>query len=521
MKNIVAILAVTVISFTFCSCEDFLEETPRDEISVGQFFNDPDDVRSAVNSLYGSGALNRYISGEFQINQGLGGYLSGLFSDQRTERIGPLEARTLTLNGSNLNQYLFTYWSSVYDAIGRANTAIKFIPEVESLSTTEANMLLAEARFYRAFNYFAIVRDFGDVPLILEPTENLDGIFVERTPSVEVYDSIVSDLEWALENGGLADVTLPNNDFRITKGAVAGLLANVELQRAGFPVQAGLASYASAATAARSIINSGQYSLIPNGPTPETSAYSVLRTSENAPEHVFVIELDGQFRPSPYVTWSSPRSANVPGTKIDPYLAYLPDSQYIDFYDPIEDLRIQNRQLWFTSINLDGVEYPFGTGVYGPYTWFDKVGLIETGRGGADLNVSLYSEILLIAAESIAETEGVTTEAVGYLADVRSRASLMTTREEIVSQLTGISKDIFVQEVWKERLRELPLLFKIWPDIQRTRKFPVSPAPGQIEFVDVIGHTSPANAAFQEFHLLLPIAQIVRQRNPELTGNGY
>lgn len=521
MKKIVKIVAMAGFYLTFCSCEDFLEETPRDEISVGQFFNEPDDVRSAVNSLYGSGVLNRYISGDFQINQGIGGYLSGLFSDQRTERIGPAEANTLTLNGSNLDQYLFAYWSDAYNAIGRANTAIKFIPEVESLAATEANILLAEAKFFRAFNYFALVRDFGDVPLVLEPTENLDDIFVERTPSVEVYAAIVADLEWAMESGGLPDITLPNNGFRITKGAVAGLLANVELQRAGFPVQAGSTSYANAAAAARSIINNGQYSLIPNGATPESSAYNVLRSSENEPEHVFVIELDGQFRNSPYVTWSSPRSANVPDTKVDPYLAYLPDEQYIDFYDPAEDLRIQNRQLWYTSINKDGVEYPFGDGVYGPYTWFDEIGLVETGRGGSDLNVSLYSEILLIAAEAIAETEGVTPEAVGYLADVRSRASLTMTRDAIVTQLNGLSKNDFVQEVWKERLRELPLLFKIWPDIQRTRMYPVSPAQGQINFVNVVGHTSPFGATFQEFHLLFPISKTVRQRNPELTGNGY
>ncbi len=521
MKKIIKILAVATFSLVICSCEDFLEETPRNEISSNQFFNEPDDVLSAVNALYAEGALNRYITGDFQINQGMGGYLSGLFSDERTERIGPAEANTLTLNASNLDQYLFGYWSNVYQIIGRANNAIKFIPDVAGLSEAEANQLLAEARFFRAFNYFAIVRDFGDVPLVLEPTENVDDVLGTRTPSAEVYEAIVTDLEWALNNGGLADVTMPNNGFRITKGVVAAVLANVELQRAGFPVQVGSASYTKAATAARTIINSGQYALISNGSTPETSAYNVLRTSENEAEHIFVLELDAQLRQSPYISWSSPRGANAPGALLDPYVAYLPNEQYVDFYDADEDLRIQNRQLWFTSINRDGVEYPFPDGVYGPYTWFDEVGLFETGRGGDDLNISLYSEILLIAAEAIAETEGVTAEAIGYLADVRSRAAMSMTRDAIVTELSGLSKEAFVEEVWKERLRELPLLFKIWPDVQRTRKYPVSPSPGEINFVDVIGHTSPFNATFEEKHLLLPIATTVRQRNPEMTGNGY
>ena len=103
MKKISKIVGIAIFLLTVCSCEDFLEETPRDEISVDQFFTQPDDVRSAVNQLYGAGALTRYVSGDFQINQALGGYLSGLFTNERTERIGPAEANNLTLNGSNLD----------------------------------------------------------------------------------------------------------------------------------------------------------------------------------------------------------------------------------------------------------------------------------------------------------------------------------------------------------------------------------------------------------------------------------
>lgn len=525
MKKISKLVGIVIFLLTVCSCEDFLEETPRDEISVNQFFTQPDDVRSVVNQLYGAGALTRYVSGDFQINQALGGYLSGLFTNERTERIGPAEANNLTLNGSNLDAYLFSYWRGVYQTIGRANTAIRYIPQVdelsEGLSTVEANSLMAEARFFRAFNYFALVKDFGDVPLILEPFDSTEGINVPRTSTTIVYDAIVEDLQWALDNGGLADITFPDNGYRITRGVVATTLANVEIQRAGFPVNLGAEAYQRAAAAARIVINSGQYALIPNGGTPETSAFNVLRTSENTSEHIFAIEMDAQFKPSPYVSWSSSRSGNFPGTTVDPYLAYLPGAQYIGFYNSDDDLRIQNRQLWYKSINLDGTEFPFPDGIFGPYTWFDEAALFETGRGGNNINVNLYSEVLLVAAEAIAQTEGVTAEAVGYLADVRSRASMTMTRDAIVTQLSTLSPDAFVQEVWKERLRELPLLFKIWPDVQRTRLFPVSSGSGEVNFVNVVGHISPLGATFQDIHLLLPIAVTVMQRNPEITGNGY
>lgn len=77
---------LTLFMVGFTSCDKFLEEEPRNQISVNQFYNDPEDVRSSVNALYGIGALQRYIAGDFQINAMLGGYLSGYFENERTER---------------------------------------------------------------------------------------------------------------------------------------------------------------------------------------------------------------------------------------------------------------------------------------------------------------------------------------------------------------------------------------------------------------------------------------------------
>src|SRR5690606_22025341 len=150
--------------------------------------------------------------------------------------------------------------------------------------------------------------------------------------------------------------------------------------------------------------------------------------------------------------------------------------------------------------------------------------LFETGRGDKDLKVYRYAEVLLIAAEAIARTEGVTAEAVGYLADVRSRAYWKTDRNDIVSQLQGLTEQAFIEEVWKERLRELPMEVRMWSDIQRTRLYPEtrSENPGEVQFVNVIGHSNNWGQTFQERHLLLPISQNELDRNPELIQNpGY
>ena len=156
--------------------------------------------------------------------------------------------------------------------------------------------------------------------------------------------------------------------------------------------------------------------------------------------------------------------------------------------------------------------------------WHNDEALFESGQSGKDLCVYRYAELLLIAAEAIARSEGVTSEAVNYLADVRSRGLWQTDRSDIVAELNTLSVDEFVREVWRERLRELPLEFKIWSDIQRTRKFPVTEEvnKGEINFVDVVGHTNVWGKTFEEKHLLFPISENERQRNPNLLQNeGY
>src|SRR5690606_2761361 len=93
-----------------------------------------------------------------------------------------------------------------------------------------------------------------------------------------------------------------------------------------------------------------------------------------------------------------------------------------------------------------------------------------------------------------------------------------------ITELQGLSPDEFVKEVWRERLRELPLEFKMWDDCLRTRMFPVISASekGRIDFVPLIGAQSGSGATFKESDLLWPISMDELQRNPELTPTeGY
>ncbi|MFO8000207.1 MAG: RagB/SusD family nutrient uptake outer membrane protein [Marinilabilia sp.] len=526
MKKI--IILFTGLLF-MASCEDFLEEKPKSEMSVDQYFTEPSHAQDAVNSLYRDGVPGFFGAGSAYrgTTMMIGGYMSGFFDNEyKGQEVHVEEAHNLTLSPVNMSGYLDDIWDPCYTAISRANNAIKYIPDTEGLSESEANELEAQARFFRALNYFHLVKTFGGVPLITEPYETLADMYLERADAEQIYNLIIEDLEFAMNEGGLDDQPMPMNDFRISKGSVGALLADVYLTMSGHPVQAN--HYGDAADAAREIITSGNYELIEHGEELSNSAYNKMRTSESEREYLYVIEYETGIAENNYLpAYSYPNRAATWG--IFQYSitnnAYRPVEELLQVYESDEDLRIQEKQFFHSSLTyMDDGEEVTRTYDVSPYLWHDDRALFETGRGGKDVLVYRYAEVLLIAAEAIARSEGVTGEAVGYLADVRSRAYWETDRGDIVSELSGLSEQAFVEEVWKERLRELPLEYRIWSDIQRTRQYPETSEsnPGEVNFVDVVGHENVWGKAFQEKHLLFPISNNEMQRNPELDQNpGY
>ncbi len=536
MKYLPISLALLLLCLITFSCENFLEENPRDEISLNQFFTEPEHAQNSVNALYRDGAPAMWMNGGVYSGRQImyGPYLSGFFDDEYKGQEPFIQfAQQLTVNSINSDGFINGLWSQMYREIGRANNAIKYIPTTPRLSTEASNRLLGEARFFRAWAYFTLARFFGDVPLIVEPYESLNDIYRERDPVAAVYEQIVADLNFAVDDAGLSTQNMISNGYRVTQPAAAALLADVQLTRSGFPVQED--HYAAAAAAAREVINSGSHSLVENSLLPngevdvENSAYNKIRRQEPdalAQEFVYPIEFTIGISNSGYPQYTYP----VPLTRAETSEgtiqftinngAYQPRDAFIRGYDMEEDLRIQNRQFFhYELINAAGELVEFA---YTPYLWHDDVAVFETANSELEVKAYSYAEVLLIAAEAIARSEGVTAEAVEYLTEVRSRAYYMQSAEEISESLAGLSVEQFVEEVWKERMRELALDFKIWFDMVRTRTYPETSAGGEIDFVDLIGHENTWGQTFQPKHLFLPLPNQEIQRNENLGQNeGY
>jgi starch-binding outer membrane protein, SusD/RagB family len=160
-------------------------------------------------------------------------------------------------------------WSAGYDLINRANNVLAAIPNVAGVDATTASQFTGEALFLRALTYHNLVRWFGGLPILLQPTwEITPGVNVPRNPEAEVYARIEADLLAAIPQ-------LPTTSavFGATRGAAQALLARVYLDEG---------KSAEARDMATTVIGSNRYQLI----TPYSNIWAV----KNSPESIFSVQ---------------------------------------------------------------------------------------------------------------------------------------------------------------------------------------------------------------------------------------
>ena len=123
-------------------------------------------------------------------------------------------------------------WDNYYGLIEPANIIINNVPQYYDHNSKFYDTRLGEGYFMRAYAYFELVKQFGGVPLKLQPSTGVETTFT-RNSEEEVYTQIISDLEQAYNllpekavdsDGG--------NHGRITKYAAAHFLAKAHLFRA-------------------------------------------------------------------------------------------------------------------------------------------------------------------------------------------------------------------------------------------------------------------------------------------------
>lgn len=191
------ILALAAAALTLTSCDDFLDRDPRDTFTEGKsFWSNENAVESYTNRFY-----TNFVG--YSQGGGYGWfYFKSLGDDQATSTLDDWTYKTIPNTASNYNDW--------FTEARRANYVIQNVPS-SSLKEASKTKYVAIARLARAWDYYMLVRMYGDVEwidyVITDPED--EKIWGERDNRDVVMDKVLEDLDYAIENlGASSDKTL-------------------------------------------------------------------------------------------------------------------------------------------------------------------------------------------------------------------------------------------------------------------------------------------------------------------------
>lgn len=99
----------------------------------------------------------------------------------------------------NLNRVstLWFFWEQTYEGIRNANTILTYIDNVEMDEATK-NMYIGRAYFHRAFRYYLLVFQYGNVPLMTKVLE-VPKLNFRSTKRDAILDMLVQNMEFAVQ----------------------------------------------------------------------------------------------------------------------------------------------------------------------------------------------------------------------------------------------------------------------------------------------------------------------------------
>ena len=258
--------ALIMSSLALTSCDSFFDTESKTESNTETAYNSPASAEVDLIGCYdgwqrtiSDEGVGIYMLAEYASEQAFGGLG---FSDEKKNNV--LDQFNLAMAPSNSNLFN-TDWENYYKAIFRCNQLIQAGSTTINWGkdTQAEGRIIGQARAIRAILYFDLARMFGDVPLLLEPSEEN----IPQTPAKEVYKSIFEDLKYAAANipaDAFPLASRNDNDGRITKYAAEALLARAYLYYTGYYGEENEAcTKADAVAAINDVVEKGGYELEP------------------------------------------------------------------------------------------------------------------------------------------------------------------------------------------------------------------------------------------------------------------
>lgn len=422
-KHIINILVIVPLIFaTLSSCSNYLELEPQDSLIQQEFWQNKEQVASAVAGCYASMNESGFTDRVFK------------WGELRAEMLVSIRA------GGNEQNMMRNYliptnglvnWANFYKTINYCNLVLEFTDQAQAsdLSFTEAEAAnyKAEALTIRSLVYLILVKNFKEVPLVLTATSNNQvDFYPSKSSEEEIIAQIVSDLQIAIEDLNLGYAQSAAFDKgRMTKGAARAILADAYLWSE---------QYNECIAVTQEIIDSGRYSLVDGA-----DWFDEIFFEGNSSEGIFELQfsdINSTYQSAFYI--GNPTYAPFPGIA-QVYMGY-PDDIRTDLatFD-----RENNAVFKFAGVD--------NTGIYRGQQQFFNTFIFYR-----------YAEVLLMQAEAyILSTENKNLDRAAALIEMVHRRG------------TGAPLDVAINEgallnaVLLERQKEFAFEGKRWHDLLR------------------------------------------------------
>jgi starch-binding outer membrane protein, SusD/RagB family len=398
-----------------------LDLGPKDQVSDASFWKSPDQFKLAANDFYfalrgpdqGGGARGTYVE---------------LNSDIATGS-GSSEMSSMS-NGSYLPQANSDVWNNAYAGIRATNYLLA--KATQSGLGSQIDRWVGEALFFRAYNYWNLVKKYGGVPLITTVLDvNSPEVYSPRATQQEIIDFIIADLDAAVPKLVKRSQLAPEEMGRVTQGAALALKARAALYQGtwlryhneGSPT----AMITASINAAEQLIASNEYDLYRDHGTDSAYKFLFILQGDDSKE---VILARRYYAGRATHNWTRELWFNymIPTKKLaDMYLCKdgLPITISPQFlgYDSLETTEFQNRdpRMAMTFV-VPGTAVHQENGFNPVIPGFSGTNATRTGYmlrkfldesddaahfvGQYDFKEFRYGEVLLILAEALFERDG-------------------------------------------------------------------------------------------------------------------
>ena len=257
-------LRLLILVFMLPGCNRQLDLVSEENITDATFWRTPNDFKLASNRLYQE--LDR-------------------FGFEDTESDIAFNVPNSVSNGTLVVAETSGQWTNSYNFIRASNN---IIAKGVALTDQQVKRYVGEAKFFRAWYYWKLMRLYGGVPLITEvPTTGDESLFTPRSTQGAIADFILKDLDEAQTDLPVQS-DLSNPDIgRITKGAALALRARVALYQGTWQKFRGAADANSyldiAISSSDAVITSGAYALY-DGSGVQSYRYLFLEAGDGSRE---------------------------------------------------------------------------------------------------------------------------------------------------------------------------------------------------------------------------------------------